>query len=286
MVVRTNYATNLETPRAIGADLDVVDLALRRRLAARRRAGGRRACATGTTRLISVTRPHNPTGTMFDRATLDALVELAERSGAVLLVDETYRDLTHGEPLPLAATLSPRVISVSSMSKAYGLPGLRIGWAVCRDPALAETLLAAKEQMLICGATLDERIAGSVLAGAGRRPPADPRRRARPARIVRDWMAGPVDLRVGRARGRRGRASCGSAPRSRSTPTASTRRCSPTTAPTSAPATGSSSTTATSASASAGPPTTSSAPAWPACRRGRDDRYRMSWRTSRSTSGL
>jgi aspartate/methionine/tyrosine aminotransferase len=105
---------------------------------------------------------------MLDLASLRALVELAETSGAVLLVDETYRDLTHGAPLPMAATLSARAISVSSMSKAYGLPGLRVGWAVCRDPVLFETLLAAKEQMFICGATLDEAIAGRVLADRDR----------------------------------------------------------------------------------------------------------------------
>ncbi len=162
VVVRTNYATNLETPRAIGAELDVVDVAFddRWQLDADRVAARVRP---GTTRLISVTCPHNPTGTMLDVASLHTLVELAERSGAVLLVDETYRDLTHGEPLPIAATLSARAISVSSMSKAYGLPGLRVGWAVCRDPQLAETLLAAKEQMVICGATIDESIAGRVL---------------------------------------------------------------------------------------------------------------------------
>ena len=54
----------------------------------------------------------------------------------------------------------PPVVSVSSMSKAYGLPGLRVGWAVCRDPELAEVLLAAKEQIVICGPTIDEAIAG------------------------------------------------------------------------------------------------------------------------------
>jgi aspartate/methionine/tyrosine aminotransferase len=163
VIVRTNYATNLETPRAIGADLDIVDLAFEeewkldvQRVAARVR--------DGVTKLISVTCPHNPTGTMLDVDALHALAELAERSGAVLLVDETYRDLTHGPQLPLAATLSPRAISVSSMSKAYGLPGLRVGWAVCRDAQVAEALLAAKEQMFICGATLDEAIAGRVLA--------------------------------------------------------------------------------------------------------------------------
>ncbi len=188
VVVRTNYATNLETPRAIGADLDVVDLRFEdgwqldvEQVAERVR--------DGETRLISVTQPHNPTGTMFDGATLDALVALAERAGAVLLVDETYRDLTHREALPLAATLSERVISVSSMSKAYGLPGLRIGWAVCRSPALAELLLAAKEQVLICGATLDEHIAGRVLAARSSvLPPIldDVRHRLG---VVRGWMA-------------------------------------------------------------------------------------------------
>jgi aspartate/methionine/tyrosine aminotransferase len=187
VVVRANYATNLETPRAIGADLDVVDLTFEDgwQLDVDRI---RAAIKADVTRLISVTLPHNPTGTLCDLVTLEALVELAESSGAVLLVDETYRDLTYGTPLPVGASLSPRVISVASMSKAYGLPGLRIGWAISRDPAIAEGLLAAKEQMVICGATLDEAIAGRVLADRERvLPPilADVRERLS---IVRDWI--------------------------------------------------------------------------------------------------
>lgn len=187
VVVRTNYATNLETPRAIGADLDIVDLAFEDawQLDVAHVASLVKA---GVTKLISVTCPHNPTGTMLDLASLYSLVDLAERSGAVLLVDETYRELTHRSPLPVAATLSPRVISVSSMSKAYGLPGLRIGWAVCRDPKLFETLLAAKEQMFICGATLDEAIAARVLADRERvLPPILSDVQARLS-IVDDWI--------------------------------------------------------------------------------------------------
>ncbi len=163
VVVRTNYATNLETPRAIGADLDIVDLRYDDQwrldideLESRVR--------PGHTRMISVTCPHNPTGTMMSEADLHRLVGIAEASGAVLLVDETYRDLTHGPQLPMAATLSPRAISVASMSKAYGLPGIRIGWAVATDPAVKESLLAAKEQIVICGSTIDEHIAGRVLS--------------------------------------------------------------------------------------------------------------------------
>jgi aspartate/methionine/tyrosine aminotransferase len=79
---------------------------------------------------------------------------------------------------------------VSSMSKAYGLPGLRVGWAVCTDPALFETLLAAKEQMFICGATLDEAIAARVLADRERiLPPILDDVRAR-LEIVAHWMRG------------------------------------------------------------------------------------------------
>jgi aspartate/methionine/tyrosine aminotransferase len=189
VIVRTNYATNLETPRAIGADLDIVDLSFEdswhldvARVAA--------LVQTGVTKLISVTCPHNPTGTMLDLESLHALVELAEGCGAVLLVDETYRDLTHSTPLPMAATLSARAISVSSMSKAYGLPGLRVGWAVARDPVVFESLLAAKEQMFICGATLDEAIAGHVLADRERiLAPILADVRARLS-IVSDWMRG------------------------------------------------------------------------------------------------
>lgn len=188
VVVRTNYATNLETPRAIGADLEIVDLHFDDgwRLDVDELAGRVRDAGT---RLINVAQPHNPTGTMFDLATLEALVELAERSGAVLLVDETYRDLAHAEPLPVAATLSDRVVSVSSMSKAYGLPGLRIGWAICRDAELRERLLAAKEQVLICGAALDERIAALVMAQRTKLlPPILEDARSRLG-IVRNWMA-------------------------------------------------------------------------------------------------
>jgi aspartate/methionine/tyrosine aminotransferase len=166
VVVRTNYATNIETPLAVGADVDFLDLRFEDgfRLDVDRLAGLLRR----DTKLVSITVPHNPTGSMCTRGELADVIELVERCGATLLCDETYRDLTHAEPLPLAASLSDRAVSVASLSKAYGLPGLRVGWAVTRDAALRETLLAAKEQIVICGATLDEAIAAAVLADRDR----------------------------------------------------------------------------------------------------------------------
>jgi aspartate/methionine/tyrosine aminotransferase len=160
VVLRPNYATNIETPRAIGCDISFVELSLERGF--QYTADDIAARMTPRTRLVSITTPHNPTGMVLSGAELARIVELVTSRGAYLLVDETYRDLTVSAPRPFATTLSDRVISVASLSKAYGMPGLRVGWLLTRDKALNEIFLAAKEQMVICGAVLDEEIAYRV----------------------------------------------------------------------------------------------------------------------------
>jgi aspartate/methionine/tyrosine aminotransferase len=162
VVVRPNYATNLETPRAIGARMTCIDLSFEDgfRLDFDRLA----AAVTPKTRIISVTCPHNPTGVMLSEGELRRLGTLAEASRCHLLVDETYRELSYQGALPLAASLGQHVISVASLSKAYGIPGIRIGWLITRDPELQQLFLAAKEQINICGSVIDEWIAEQVLA--------------------------------------------------------------------------------------------------------------------------
>ncbi len=183
-----NYATNLETPRMLGAEVEPVELRYEDgweldvdRLASQIRP---------ETKLVSITYPHNPTGAMIDAATLERVVELIDaHPSARLLLDETYRSLAP-EPLPLAAALSERALSISSMSKTYGLPGLRMGWIVNRDPELAETLLAAKEQILICGSSVDEEMAARVLEAKDRILPPIRSLIDEHLGIVREWMAG------------------------------------------------------------------------------------------------
>ena len=126
VVVRPNYATNIFTPRAIEADISYLELTFE---------DGWQidvdklmALTTPATKYVSITVPHNPTGQMMDEAELRRLIEIVEMRGCRLLVDETYREMTFGEPLPCAATLSDRAISVSSLSKTYGIPGIRTGW--------------------------------------------------------------------------------------------------------------------------------------------------------------
>jgi len=188
VVVRPNYATNLETPRAIGCAITTVDLRFEDGFRIDPEAIA--AAVTPRTRLISVTCPHNPTGTMCSEADLRALADLAARTGCPLLVDETYRDLSFDGALPPAATLGPHVIGVSSLSKAYGVPGIRIGWIVTRDPKLQELFLAAKEQISICGSVVDEWIAERILENrAAILEPMLAEMRRRRA-LVADWIAG------------------------------------------------------------------------------------------------
>ena len=187
LVVRPNYATNIETPRAIGCDIGFHDLTLEDGFALDL---DRLANAiTPRTKLISVTCPHNPTGVVFGLETLEALIALAERRGCRLLVDETYRDLAYAPPLPVAASLSPAAISVSSLSKAYGVPGVRMGWLITRDPVLQETFLAAKEQISICGSAIDEWVGLQVMRRkAEMLAQTLPEMRRRLA-LVSDWIA-------------------------------------------------------------------------------------------------
>jgi aspartate/methionine/tyrosine aminotransferase len=112
------------------------------------------------TRLISVNFPNNPTGAVPETEAWQRLVNLCEERGITLFSDEVYRGLELDRPsLPQAADLSPTALSLNVMSKAYGLPGLRIGWLVCRDRALLDQLERAKHYTSICNSAPSEVLA-------------------------------------------------------------------------------------------------------------------------------
>jgi aspartate/methionine/tyrosine aminotransferase len=112
------------------------------------------------TRLVSVNFPNNPTGAVPDRDTWLRLVRLCDERGITLFSDEVYRGLELDRPsLPQAADLSDKALSLNVMSKAYGLPGLRIGWIACRDRALLDKLERAKHYTSICNSAPSEVLA-------------------------------------------------------------------------------------------------------------------------------
>ena len=187
LVERPNYATNIETPRAIGAQIDFIQLEFERgfRLALD---GIEQQLKAANTKLISITLPNNPTGAVISRADLDQLIALSANHGVTLLVDETYRDMTFGSPLPVAASLASHVISVSSLSKTYGLPGIRLGWLICQDKTLMTKFLAAKEQIMICGSVVDEEIAYRYMLTRNQRLPIILKEIHARFNILKEWM--------------------------------------------------------------------------------------------------
>ncbi|MEV0072617.1 aminotransferase class I/II-fold pyridoxal phosphate-dependent enzyme [Amycolatopsis sp. NPDC050768] len=114
-----------------------------------------------TTRLVSVNFPNNPTGAVPDLETWTRLVRLCEERGVLLFSDEVYRglELDPSATLPQAADLSAAALSLNVMSKAYGLPGLRVGWIACRDPEILRRLERAKHYTSICNSAPSEVLA-------------------------------------------------------------------------------------------------------------------------------
>lgn len=115
------------------------------------------------TRLVMLASPQNPAGVRFTDAELERLLAVMSRvcPDALLFVDETFRDSTHGDdPVPASsATLSPRVVTCGSLSKAHGAPGLRIGWLTAPTAELYEQLRLAKFNTALACGSLDEVLA-------------------------------------------------------------------------------------------------------------------------------
>ena len=120
------------------------------------------------TRIVAISFPNNPTGKLLERERFDALVALCRQHGIWLLSDEVYR-LTERDParrLPAAADSYERGVSLGAMSKAYGLPGLRIGWVACHDTGLVERLATMRQYLSTCSAGPSEVLAAIALRAA------------------------------------------------------------------------------------------------------------------------
>lgn len=118
-----------------------------------------------TTKLIALNNPNNPTGSLMDRDFLLRMVELAKRSKAYLLCDEVYRGLDgQGNGFTASiADLYEKGISTGSMSKAYSLAGLRLGWIVSNLPDLLEAVIMHRDYNTISVGMLDDYLASLAL---------------------------------------------------------------------------------------------------------------------------
>ena len=111
-------------------------------------------------KLVSVNFPNNPTGKILERDRFDALIALCRSRGIWLFSDEVFRILDRDEArrLPQAADVYERALSLGVLSKAYGLPGLRLGWIACKDRELLQRLERYKHFLSICNPVPSERL--------------------------------------------------------------------------------------------------------------------------------
>lgn len=115
------------------------------------------------TRLIVLTNLHNPSGMLTGEDTLLAVAELAERHNINVVVDEVYGDYADSADRPQrAAQLSPNLVSVSSLTKIYGLSTLRCGWIVA-DPAVLAPVRALNDQFEFGVSKLSHAVAALVM---------------------------------------------------------------------------------------------------------------------------
>lgn len=161
IIEHPTYPSLYEVPRSLGCDVTLFPLKYEDRF--QLDVDGLLKQIRRNTKLITLTHPNNPTGAMLPESDLKRIVQAAEHYGVYLMVDETYSELAFEKKLPLAATLSNRVISISSMSKCYGLPGIRIGWLATQSDEILKTVLAVREQVTIANCAVSEEIAFNVL---------------------------------------------------------------------------------------------------------------------------
>jgi aspartate/methionine/tyrosine aminotransferase len=157
------YGSALEVARSTGADVDVWQ---------RRFADGwehdldaLQGLLRPSTRVIYINSPHNPTGTQMTADTFAAVVEIARERSIVLFSDEVYRGLEHDPAHRLAAACDAyeHGLSLGTVSKAHGLPGLRIGWLACRDEPLLARISALKLYTTICSSAPSELLVALAL---------------------------------------------------------------------------------------------------------------------------
>jgi aspartate/methionine/tyrosine aminotransferase len=124
---------------------------------------------TERTKLVAVVNPNNPTGTILSRAEMEAIVAACARVGAWLHADEVYcgTERDQAEETPSFWGMYDKLICTSSLSKAYGLSGLRIGWSIS-SPEMMQELWRRHEYAVIAAAAPSMTMANIALQPAKR----------------------------------------------------------------------------------------------------------------------
>jgi aspartate/methionine/tyrosine aminotransferase len=126
------------------------------------------------TKVVMVCNPNNPTGAVMTEAEMDAVVRVAERRGAWIVADEIYRgaEIEGDADSPTFWGRSDRVVVTAGLSKAFAMPGLRIGWVVGAEDLIGRlwerhdytTLTPGMIGDILCGAALEPARRAAIFA--------------------------------------------------------------------------------------------------------------------------
>ena len=168
IAVLPTYQQHQAIPKSLGAKVDL--LRLREENAFLPDLDELRGMITPQTKLIALNNPNNPTGSLMDRDFLLRIVELAKECGAYILCDEVYRGLDgQGNGFTTSiADIYEKGISTGSMSKAYSLAGLRLGWIVTGLPDLLRAVLTHRDYNTISVGMLDDYFSALALENVGK----------------------------------------------------------------------------------------------------------------------
>ncbi|MBM3622090.1 MAG: aminotransferase [Alphaproteobacteria bacterium] len=187
------YQQHYSIPESIGADVRLLRL---------REENGwlpdlnelRSLCEPGT-KLIALTNPNNPTGALMSREMLEEVAAIARTAGAWVLADEVYRGIDQDGSGYTAsmADIYEKGISTASMSKAYSLAGLRLGWVVAPRPMI-EAVMIQRDYDTISVGVIDDHLATLALESRERVLERSRAITRRNLAILDDWIAGEAKL--------------------------------------------------------------------------------------------
>ncbi|KAI0174985.1 pyridoxal phosphate-dependent transferase [Pestalotiopsis sp. NC0098] len=124
------------------------------------------------TKMIVINNPNNPTGATIPKSTLEQIVEVARRHDIIVFSDEVYQPLFHsleGDAPPSVLSLGyDKSVVTGSMSKAWALAGVRLGWVASRDKEMVEAIASARDYTTISVSQLDDQVAAYALSPAVR----------------------------------------------------------------------------------------------------------------------
>ena len=161
VMMTPNYLSFNGVAEALGADVDYVPLLKKEKWE------WDLDCldevVSNKTKVISICNPNNPTGSILNLEQMLKIVEIADRVGAYLLVDEVYIGAELGsKPTKSFLGMYEKTIVTSGLSKSYAHPGLRIGWIVS-EKSIVEEAWAIKDYTTIASSSLSQHIAAKVL---------------------------------------------------------------------------------------------------------------------------